>query len=81
MRVELSVEHGIHLLLQALSDFFIEIVLAVQMVKHQIDEQLIGYLYVFHSLRFLSEVKVAKLTTFTSATIATIATVILVVSV
>ena len=68
MRVELSVEHGIQLLLQALSDFFIETVLAIQMVKHQIDEQLIGYLYVFHSLRFLS------------ATIATIATVIWVVS-
>ena len=54
LRVELSVEHGIQLLLQALPDFFIEIVLAVQMVKHQIDEQLIGYLHVFHSLRFLS---------------------------
>lgn len=24
------------------------------MVKHQIDEQLIGYLYVFHSIRFVS---------------------------
>jgi len=38
LRVELSVEHGIQLLLQALSDFFIEIVLTVQVVKHQIDE-------------------------------------------
>ena len=67
MRIELTVAHGIQLLLKDLSDFFIEIVLAIQMVKHQIDEQLIGYLYVFHSLRFLS------------ATIATIATVFLVV--
>ena len=50
MRVELSVEHSIQLLLQALSDFFIEIVLAVQMVKHQIDEQFIGYLHTFHSI-------------------------------
>ena len=68
MRVELSVEHGIQRLLLALSDFFVEVILSVEVVKHQINEQLIGYLYVFHSLRFLS------------ATIATIATVILVVS-
>ena len=68
MRIELSVEYGIQLLLQPLSDFFIEVILAVEVVKHQINEQLIGYLYAFHSLRFLS------------ATIATIATVILVVS-
>ena len=50
MRVELSVEHGIQLLLQALPDFFVEIVLAVEVVKHQINEQLIGYLYAFHSI-------------------------------
>ncbi len=50
MRVEMSVEHGIQLLLQALSDFFIEVILAVEVVKHQIDEQLIGYLYAFHSI-------------------------------
>ena len=50
MRVKLSVEHGIQLLLQALTNFFIEVILAVQMVKHQIDEQLIGYLYAFHSI-------------------------------
>ncbi|WP_419573201.1 hypothetical protein [Pyramidobacter piscolens] len=83
MRVELSVQHSIQLLLQPSPDFFIEVIFAVEVVKHQIDEQLIGYLYAFHSLRFLSEVKSAKLAFFTSATIATIATiatVILVVS-
>ena len=67
-------------MLQALPDFFIEIVLAVQMVKHQIDEQLIGDLYAFHSLRFLSgKFPIWELATL-SATVATIATVIMVVS-
>ena len=67
MRVKLSVEHGIQLLLQALTDFFIEVILAVQMVKHQIDEQLIGYLYAF--IRFFP---------FLSGTVVTIVTVFLI---
>lgn len=68
LRIELTVEHGVKLSLQTLSDFLVKIVFAVQVVQHQINEQLIGYLHIFHSLPFLS------------ATIATVATVILTVS-
>ena len=44
--IELSVQYGVKLLFQALPDFFVKIVLAVQMIEHQI----IGYLYTFHSI-------------------------------
>ena len=80
LRVELAVEHGIQLLLQPSPDVLVKIVLAVQVVKYQIDEQLIGYLYRFHSVRFLSgKFPIWELATL-SATIATIATVVFVVS-
>ena len=48
--IDLQVQHGVELLLQALLDFFAEIVLAVQMIEHQINKQIIGYLYTFHSI-------------------------------
>ena len=48
--IELSVQYGVKLLLQALPDFFVEIVLTVQMIEHQINKQIIGYLYTFHSI-------------------------------
>ena len=48
--IELPVQHGVELLLQALPDFFVKIVLAVQMIEHQINKQIIGYLYTFHSI-------------------------------
>ena len=58
----MAVEHSIELLLQALLDFFAEIVLAVQMIEHQINEQVIGYLYTFDS--FLSVTVVTIVTVF-----------------
>ena len=48
--IELSVQYGVKLLFQALPDFFVKIVLAVQMLEHQINKQIIGYLYTFHSI-------------------------------
>ena len=48
--IELSVQYGVKLLFQALPDFFVESVLAVQMIEHQINKQIIGYLYTFHSI-------------------------------
>ena len=41
--IELSVQYGVKLLLQTLPDFFVEIDLAVQMIEHQINKQIIGY--------------------------------------
>ena len=66
--IELTVQHGIELLLQALTDFFFVIILAPQMVHGKVEKQVIGDLYGFYSVSLLS------------ATVATIATVVLVVS-
>ena len=46
--IELSVQHGVELLLQALPDFFFKIILAPQMVHGEVDEQIIGDLYAFY---------------------------------
>lgn len=46
--IELPVQHGVELLLQALPDFFFKIILAPQMVHGEVDEQIIGDLYAFH---------------------------------
>ena len=43
----MTVEHSIQLLLQTLPDFFVEIVLAVQMIEHQINKQIIGICTLF----------------------------------
>ena len=63
--IELTVQHGIELLLQALTDFFFVIILAPQMVHGKVEKQVIGDLYGFHSVLLFS------------ATVATIATVVL----
>ena len=46
--IELPVQHGAELLLQALPDFFFIIVFAPQMIHGEVDEQIIGDLYTFH---------------------------------
>ena len=46
--IELPVQHGVELLLQALPDFFVEIIITPQMVHGEVDEKIIGYLYAFH---------------------------------
>ena len=46
--IELPVQHGVELLLQALPDFFFIIVFAPQMIHGEVDEQIIGDLYAFH---------------------------------
>ena len=66
--IELPVQHGVELLLQALMDFFFVVILTPQMVHGEVDEQIVGDLYGLHSASLLS------------ATVATIATVILAVS-
>ena len=63
--IELPVQHGVDLLLQALTDFLFVIILAPQMVHGKVEKQVIGDLYGFHSVSLLS------------ATVATIATVVL----
>lgn len=50
--IELPVQHGVELLLQALPDFFFKIILAPQMVHGEVDEQIIGDLYAFIFLSF-----------------------------
>ena len=66
--IELPVQHGIELLLQAPTDFIFVFILAPQMVHGEVEKQVIGDLYGFHSVLLLS------------ATVATIATVVLAVS-
>ena len=46
--IDLPVQHGVELLLQALPDFFFIIVFAPQMIHGEVDEQIIGDLYAFH---------------------------------
>lgn len=43
--IDLSVQHGVELLLQALPDFFFIIVFAPQMIHGEVDEQITGDLY------------------------------------
>ena len=45
--IELPVQHGVELLLQALTDFFFVIILAPQMVHGKVEKQVIGDLYGF----------------------------------
>ena len=42
--IDLPVQHGVELLLQALPDFFVEIIITPQMVHGEVDEKIIGYL-------------------------------------
>ena len=65
--IELPVQHGVELLLQALTDFFFVIILTPQMVHGEVEKQIIGDLHGFHLVSLLS------------ATVATIATAVLVV--
>ena len=46
--IELPVQHGVELLLQALPDLFFKILLAPQMVHGEVHQQIIGDLYTFH---------------------------------
>ena len=66
--IELPVQHGVELLLQALTDFFFVFILTPQMIHGEVKKKIIGDLHGFHSVSLLS------------ATVATIATVVLEVS-
>ena len=46
--IELTVQHGIELLLQALTDFLFVVVLTPQVIHGEVDEEIIGNLYAFH---------------------------------
>ena len=50
LRIELAAQHGVQLLLQSPPDVLFKIFLAVQMIQHQIHEQVIGDLHIFHRL-------------------------------
>ena len=50
--IELTVQHGIELLLQVLTNFFFVIILAPQMVHGKVEKQVIGDLYGFIFLSF-----------------------------
>ena len=41
--IELPVQHGVELLLQALTDFFFVVILTPQMVHGEVDEQLLSF--------------------------------------
>ncbi len=62
--IELPVQYGVKLLLQTLPDFFVEIDLAVQMIEHQINKQIIGLSAHFSFDSFLSVTVVTIVTVF-----------------
>ena len=46
--IELPVQHGVELLLQAPTDFIFVFILAPQMVHGEVEDQTLGDLYAFH---------------------------------